>query len=349
MALGANIRSIDALQSMRAAILNFLKEAEQSLAEVDAESQRVADWITHQQPSYWKLEKRKREKEVAQAKDDLRRVQLSISDHKPSAVEQKKALKKAQNRLEESRQKIEAVKRWGRAFQQAQHEYRGQIQQLMSAVDGDLPRSVSMLEKMIENIDAYLAVAPPPTAEDMNVVGASSDVESISMPTSQNKDQPTSTRTKAEQLHNRIRSLALSPDERTAIEVQRHLQMSDDLSNFAKQPIISIFDRFDSPREPARPGDVIVLEESALASDTVALQRTEAGSRDSGWLVIRLPEDDNSTLSLLIATTVSKFQLARPDLREVLALPVGYCAIINEGSLDHLYDSRNELCEEREA
>ena len=52
----ADVKSIDTLAFVKAAIAGFVHEANQALAEVELQGQRAIDWICVDQAAYWKAE-----------------------------------------------------------------------------------------------------------------------------------------------------------------------------------------------------------------------------------------------------------------------------------------------------
>ena len=63
--------------------------------------------------------------------------------------------------MDEAETKIANVKRWSRQLEREILLYKGHCQQLARAVEGDLPRAVASLEKMVAALERYVKLAAP--------------------------------------------------------------------------------------------------------------------------------------------------------------------------------------------
>lgn len=170
MSQAARVTSIDAVKDFKEALCIFSEQARDAICAVQMDSRRVVDWLLYEAPTYWERQKREGEKDLAEAKSDLFRIQLQRSSGaKVDDIEQKKALEKAKNRIENAEEKLKKVKHWGRVAQQAVNEYESRARRLADLVEGDPPGSVVFMEKVIAALDAYLKVAPPPGTPDRPV------------------------------------------------------------------------------------------------------------------------------------------------------------------------------------
>jgi hypothetical protein len=170
MSQSARVTSIDAVKTFKESLCNFNEQARDALCAVEMESRRVLDWLLYEAPHRWERELRQGEKDLAEAKADLHRIQLQRSSGaKVDDIEQKKALQRAKDRIEEAEEKLKKVKHWGRVAQRASEEYLGRARRLADRVEGDPPASVVFMEKVIAALDAYLKVAPPPGTTDRPV------------------------------------------------------------------------------------------------------------------------------------------------------------------------------------
>ena len=178
MATSARVTSVQAIADFKVALLGFCQEAKEVLASVEMEIRRTMDWVERDQLPYWQREIRNRHEEVAQAKADLFRKQLTrISGQNPDYLEERKALRIANFRLEEAEDKVQTCRSWAsRQLAHAVNEYEGPARQLAGMVEGDPPRMVIYLDRIITSLQAYLDesaavsdLAPPPadsTVED---------------------------------------------------------------------------------------------------------------------------------------------------------------------------------------
>jgi hypothetical protein len=170
MASSARVTSVPAIADFKVALLAFCQEAKEVLATTEMEIRRTMDWIQRDQLPYWQREIRNRHEEVAQAKADLFRKQITrISGQNPDYLEERKALRLANLRLEEAEDKVQMCRSWAnRQLEQAVDEYEGPARQLAGMVEGNPPPMVIYLGRIIGSLEAYLeqgapveAIAPP--------------------------------------------------------------------------------------------------------------------------------------------------------------------------------------------
>jgi len=347
MASGAHLSSIDALNSLRGGLVTFIEQIGKAMIEADLEIQRVSEWIGKDRPAYWAAELKKRETEIAKAKDELRKVTLSITQHTPSAVEQKKALKKAQLRWEEAREKIAVCKRWRVQFDRAVHEYRGQAQHILSASEADLPKAVALLERLTADIDAYLAVQAPATdpallAEPSGASAGSSmtmPVESQRKPAARKPVLPVKD---CRVLRIRVPAAAQREHARLGSPYQ-DLPRRDESGSAPAAPLPArVAERVKSAGVSIRPGDLVVYESGAPRADRFFLLRGEAaGAGDSGWFAGLI--EAAPIRSDLSSCTASRLAAAIPALKDALRLAPGYLVVMNRGEIELVLDREDQV------
>ncbi len=159
----ARVASIDSLERFRAGLLGFIDDARNTLSEADTELQRLQLWLDGDQKLHWQQELRRRSEEVARAKSALYRKQVTVSskDRPPSAVDEKKALRRAEERLAEAEGKLRRIRHWSIHLASESNRYRGAVAPLAAAVERELPASAAMLKRAIAALEAYLHTSPP--------------------------------------------------------------------------------------------------------------------------------------------------------------------------------------------
>jgi hypothetical protein len=163
MRKAADVRSIDALKEAKAAVVEFREVVGVALAEAQSEVQRTLWWLQHDRTTYWHHEVRRRTEKLNQAKSELYRAQLSAAQDRNSCFDQKRAVAKATHDLEEAKRKVELVKKWSRAMDRELMLFKGKLQPIARAVEGDLPRAEARLELLLDRLDAYVKLAAPPS------------------------------------------------------------------------------------------------------------------------------------------------------------------------------------------
>jgi hypothetical protein len=167
MSTQADVKSIDTLAFIKAALAKFGHESGQALGEVEIQSQRIVEWICVDQAAYWKAEVRRCADLVNQAVKDLEhcRTYKKVGDNQPSCAEEKKALEKARQRLARAEQKQEAVRRWAPVVRQQSQETGVRLTRFREVIDLDCPKAMARLERMLQALDSYQHAAAPRIGE----------------------------------------------------------------------------------------------------------------------------------------------------------------------------------------
>lgn len=152
---------MDALKEARYALAEFREIAAVALSEAQSDVQRTAWWIQHEQKMRWTGEIRRRTEKLNLAKSELFRAQLSANDPSASCLEQKKMVQRAEHALNEAQQKLEFVKKWGRVLDREMMLFKGKLQPIGRAVEGEIPKGEAKLEIMIDRLEAYLRIQAP--------------------------------------------------------------------------------------------------------------------------------------------------------------------------------------------
>ena len=169
--MSANVKAVSAISDFRSALCTFIVEARQALAAMEMEGRRALVYITEDQAQAWAGEARRGRETVQQCKLEIHNARTfkRIANYTPSCIDEKKALAKAERRLQVAELKVEAVRHWGRLAEQAFREFQARLAQFISILDGELPKGVAALERMMASLDRYFAVeaptAPRETAE----------------------------------------------------------------------------------------------------------------------------------------------------------------------------------------
>ena len=81
-----------------------------------------------------------------------------------SFIDEKKALAVAQRAFEEAEQKLQNIQSWAPQLEREAYAFRGISQGLMDLVDVEVPNSCALLDRMIDSLESYLALAPEAAA-----------------------------------------------------------------------------------------------------------------------------------------------------------------------------------------
>lgn len=162
MAQSAKVLSIQSLKEFRIALVNFTEEARNALGGVDMELKRMRDWLERDQLSYWQMQVKRRHEAMMMARTELHRRRIAQQGSDAiSDTEQKEALREAQRRLHIAEEKVEIVKKLIPIFHHAMAEYVSRATPLADHLSGGIDRSLGSLAKMIDSLEAYIALNAP--------------------------------------------------------------------------------------------------------------------------------------------------------------------------------------------
>ena len=161
----ADVKSIDTLAFVKAALASFAHEAGQALGEVELEGRRGVEYVTMERAAHWKTEVRRAGDAVNKAIKDLEhcRAFKKVGDNTPSCVEEKKNLDKARKRLEYAEQKEATVRRWKPVVEQQFRETCVRLVHFREVIDVNCPKAVAVLERVLKALDAYRQTQGPAT------------------------------------------------------------------------------------------------------------------------------------------------------------------------------------------
>lgn len=181
----ARVRSVAAVDELSVALRLFAEESANALADLDQEVKRALEWIHHDRKDYWAREVRQGFDRVAEARANLeRRMIARLGDDRPAAMEEKKALAIAKQRLEVAQDKVQAVKRWSHAIEHELQEYVGILNQFATWLQSDHPKAQARLKRMSQALDAYvnLPVAHDDTTDRRSASQATAPEEQAAQP-----------------------------------------------------------------------------------------------------------------------------------------------------------------------
>jgi hypothetical protein len=146
----ANVLSVRALKDFRVSFGAFAEEARNALSGVEMELRRM------------RVKRRHEEMMIARSELHRRKISQQGSDT-VSDSEQREALRAAQRRLHVAEEKVETVRKLIPLLHHVIAEYKSHAQPLGDHLSGGMEKSTAALERMIETLEEYLAIAPPPT------------------------------------------------------------------------------------------------------------------------------------------------------------------------------------------
>ena len=179
-----NVKSLDALQDFRSALIHFIDKAKRATSAAESEVYSVQSWVSQTQVMYWRTEIRKSEENLSQAKSELYRASISQPDNPRGPTDQIKLVQKREAEIKHAQKQLDRTKHWTRVLEHQNHEYRSAMAPLTASLDGDLQKTVVKIDNAITSIELYLA----DKVQDSKEPETSIDAESIARKGSDRKD-----------------------------------------------------------------------------------------------------------------------------------------------------------------
>ena len=334
----ARIDSVDALRMFRTVLVKFAEAVRVALGDAEGEIARVQVELETELPTYWSGQIRKRHEIVEKCKDAVRQKKLfkSPSGSTQSAVEEEKQLRIAQKRLEEAEEKLKNIKRYTPRLQKETSIYKGGVQRLATSASSDIPLAVSRLDKMVQALEAYMA---------MQVSGGGTDDSSGELFQRMARalgEMEAATAAPAPD-YGPLRKKTAAVDRKTAVPGDVRAEQWNDGMITEKER--ELFNKVEADKKPPVETDKLLVADGAWQSNKIYLERVAVeGEGDSGWYLGRAdtPAEGNETPTKTLSMPVADLLQARQDLREILSLPVGYLAVIDTGGMTALFDDKGK-------
>jgi hypothetical protein len=159
MAEQAQITSVEAIESFRAALIVFTGQARAALEEVSSEVLRVRLWLENDQRRLLENELRSRVLKLEQARQELFNARLS-NFQVPTSLQQM-AVNRAQRAVREVEEKLARVKKWDRELENRSDPLVKQVEQFHNFLTAEMPKAVAALAQTVKTLDAYTGVGLP--------------------------------------------------------------------------------------------------------------------------------------------------------------------------------------------
>lgn len=153
MADQAKVASIDSLQSFRNSLVIFMERVSKSIDEVTDTVRRTRHWVQDEKYNYWLSEKRKRERKLEQAEQELYSSRLSTLQD--TSTEAQMNVRRANRAIEEVEEKIRLIKKWARDYDSVVEPLARRLDTLQDLVTTKYPKAINYLVRTIETLESY--------------------------------------------------------------------------------------------------------------------------------------------------------------------------------------------------
>lgn len=165
----ARVDSSVVLTEFRASLATFASVAATALDEASTDIQRTLQWLREDQYRHWKVQVQTRMDKYTQARLALKQREVldrALAGTRSACVDERKAVQVTEKRLREAEQKFKLVRVYSRQIEKEALEYKGAIHGLVNALEVEIPNACASLDRMVDSLEKYVALAPPEMALD---------------------------------------------------------------------------------------------------------------------------------------------------------------------------------------
>ena len=160
---GAHVTSVDAIESFRVGLINYLSKARPALNDAIDDVSRTRDWLQHEQLRRWEGELKRRRRAVEEAEQAV--FSARISSLREVSTAENAAVTRARRAMTEAEEKLRLVKKWLRDFDNHVDPLVKQLEQVQTMFGNAMPRAVAHLAALVKTLDAYTNVSTVSLAE----------------------------------------------------------------------------------------------------------------------------------------------------------------------------------------
>lgn len=185
----AQVRSLEALESLRSAMIQYRIKSRRSVDIALEEIKEMRQWLLVGQRLHWEGKIRQGSRMLEQARAELLTVRFSGMVDR--SIRHEEAVRKLTQAVEHASQKLKAVKRWARDFENAVGPHVRRLESVREHLTHDIPKATAFLHQAQVTLESYAEARPssaPPgsaAAGEASVLpaeGASGALPSRSLP-----------------------------------------------------------------------------------------------------------------------------------------------------------------------
>ncbi len=165
MAERAQVTSVEAVESVRANLIVFLKSARATLEEACDEILRARSWVQDDRRPHWENEMRIRGRKLEEVRAEL--FSARLSKFQESTALRLMAVQRAERAIREGETKLAVIKKWHRELENQTDPLLKQLNQLQGFLTTDMGRAVAYLAQVVRTLEAYASVTAPGAASPL--------------------------------------------------------------------------------------------------------------------------------------------------------------------------------------
>jgi len=166
MSRQARVDSFPALREFRASLTTFATIAATALDEASTDIQRTLQRLREDRHRYWKAQVQIRTQQYTRAKLLLKQREVldrALAGTRSSCVDERKDLQVAERRLRAAEHTFRLLGVYTRQIEKETLDFKGAVRGLVSAIETEIPNACARLDRMVDSLEKYVALAPPET------------------------------------------------------------------------------------------------------------------------------------------------------------------------------------------
>jgi hypothetical protein len=346
----ARVHDIAVLRDVKAALQAFAQEAQLAVASVNADVERVGQWIASDRPAHWKHEVRRNEEKVEAAKAEIRRKEFAAYPNPADTSHERKLLRQAQQRLERAAEKRETVRKWSVMWERESAVFKSGCGPLNEILHREVPQAIARLERMMESLDEYMKLAAPRSQDAAGASRGPSTGDDAGDGASMRRDgdakvDPLDAAARYARLRefhpsDADRAAANAPAESGGPDAATSLPRIDWRAGVPNESDALELQRLARSGESPAPDARLMFARRAVQDTGVYLLRlAPLDERDSGWYLG--PLENPASTGGLRACSTDQFRRAVPALDACLDLDVGTLIVLERGAIKAVLDGRD--------
>ena len=155
----ANVAAIEALETFRSHLVQFMIDARGRVDDTRDAVRRTRQWVEHDRRLHWEAQLRNRKKALESAELELFSARLSGLHNANTSKEE--LVRRCRRGVEEAEEKLRKIKKWSRDFEETADPMLRRLQRLRDLLDEDVPKGIAWLAQAQRILDEYAETFPP--------------------------------------------------------------------------------------------------------------------------------------------------------------------------------------------
>lgn len=149
----AQMHSVEALESFRVKLIQYVEKAGTSMDEVGSEVKRTLFWLEDEQKPYWENKVRLKRRALEEIQNEV--FGAKLSQLRNSSDAQQIALQRAKRAFREAEEKLRYVKTWCRRYQSEVEPLGREVEKLQTVMIQDLKKGTALLDRIVRALEDY--------------------------------------------------------------------------------------------------------------------------------------------------------------------------------------------------